>query len=535
MKVRFLLAIIIFLLFICGNIASASSFLILEVQTTGSGGASDECVKIKNNTGAAVNLEGYKLQSHSKDFDLNKENLGDKSTWKWTNRTSDGLSEEICSYIEIGSNEIFIIAPSTYNGTDWVCQHTAKWGLSDEGGGVRFLNKDGNVLAEKYWGTLEYLNSSEPAPAPGTPPPTENPPAVEPVEPADSVSTDDADDTAVPQATETPTPDVIPSEERVEESQAQQESGEIQSSEIQPPLTPPISQSETGGDRGGVKTAKAGEETAVISNPAPATEHNSSIVAAKKLKNDSKVKVRGVVSVLPGVLGSQIFYLSGSGIQIYMNKKDFPDLKVGDTVDIEGTLSEAYGEKRIKLASKDSIKLVSNGTPPAPQEIAANEIGESMEGSLVKINGEIIEVKKDYWYLADGEKEIKILLKEGANIPADLVKAGDKVEIVGIVSQYNKEYRLLPRNVNDIKILESKDSAKSVTATSQEQKSKGFGVKDYLFVGIPSLLLAGFLAVRRKVMKNKEIPKQNEFVAGQAQEQKNPEGKQSSDGADKET
>jgi DNA/RNA endonuclease YhcR with UshA esterase domain len=455
---------------------------------------------------------------------------------KWLNRTgADGIPSTI-----LKPSQLVIVASKDYSGNDEVYRHTAGWKLSDEGGGARLFDEARQcAVVIQYWGTLEQTpeeNLCLPVVIPEAPPPQpETPPAVEPVEPADSVSTDDADDTAVPQATETPTPDVIPSEERVEESQAQQESGEIQSSEIQPPLTPPISQSETGGDRGGVKTAKAGEETAVISNPAPATEHNSSIVAAKKLKNDSKVKVRGVVSVLPGVLGSQIFYLSGSGIQIYMNKKDFPDLKVGDTVDIEGTLSEAYGEKRIKLASKDSIKLVSNGTPPAPQEIAANEIGESMEGSLVKINGEIIEVKKDYWYLADGEKEIKILLKEGANIPADLVKAGDKVEIVGIVSQYNKEYRLLPRNVNDIKILESKDSAKSVTATSQEQKSKGFGVKDYLFVGIPSLLLAGFLAVRRKVMKNKEIPKQNEFVAGQAQEQKNPEGKQSSDGADKET
>lgn len=481
---RYSVIILSSLFLFCASAASASSFLILEVQTTGAGGAYDEFVKIQNNTGQTINLSGYKLQSQG------------SSGGNWINRTgTGGLSD-----LTVGPNQVFVIASKESSGSGEVYRHTARWGLSDAAGGVKFLDADGNVLAEEHWsessGLVVFHQPVADAPPVVENPPTENPPVVEPVEPADSVVADDADVAVVP---ETQTPTVTPSE--TEGSHTTQEADEIS------PLPPPAAAVGRNDDGGAVKTAKAGEESVVKSPSSPPPllkgEDGWGISEIKKLENDSKVKVRGVVSVAPGVLGSQIFYLSGSGIQVYMFKKDFPDLKIGDTVDIEGTLSEAYGEKRIKLASRDSIKSVSSGQAPAPREIAANEIGESMEGSLVKIGGEIIEVKKDSWYLADGEKEIKVLLKEGANIPSDLVKAGDKVEITGIVSQYNKEYRLLPRSIDDINILQPAGATNSAAETPQNQESKGFGIKDYLFVGIPSLLLVGFLVVRRKISKTK--------------------------------
>jgi len=515
MKFYKYIAVIFFIfIFLYPPTILASGFLILEVQTTGAGGSYDEFVKIQNNTGQTINLSGYKLQSQG------------SNGGNWINRTgTDGLPS-----LTVGSNQTFIIASKDYSGGNEIYRHTARWGLSDAAGGVKFLDSDGNALAEEHWSESPGLVIFHQPVASAVPPaeedavsdtPSEITPVPEsgdtpsevllPPEPESSVLTE-----PIP---ETPTPAVTPSDLSADlsavasaEAEATRETDTARVVADAPPAGFFVADAPQNDDNKITKTAKAGEETAVISNPAPVSGHNPSIIAAKKLKNDSKVKVRGVVSVVPGVLGSQIFYLSGSGIQVYMFKKDFPDLKAGDTIDIEGILSEAYGEKRIKLASRDSIKLVSSGAPPAPQEITANEIGESLEGSLVKISGEIIEIKKDYWYLVDGDssqggsqqwsgKEIKVLLKEGANIPADLVKAGDKVEITGIVSQYNKEYRLLPRSADDINILQPAVVANSAGAAPQNQKSKGFGVKDYLFVGLPAVLVIGLIVARKKLFR----------------------------------
>ncbi len=497
---NYFIAAILIASFFYGQTSLASGFLILEVQTCGAvedsgncvpGQSYNEYVKIQNNTEQTINLSGYKLQSQG------------SSGGNWINRTgTDGLPA-----LTVGPNQTFIIASKDYGGSDEIYRHTARWGLSDTAGGIKFLDADENVLAEEHWIESSGLVIFH-QPVAETPP--ETPPAVEPVEPAVSVSTDNTDNSDAVVAPEAQTPIVTPSE--VETPSQPTTTNLIPPTNVGGQAVPPKAEigHQPATNNNLIKTASAQGESVLVANSAASSPINE----IKKLKNGSSVKISGVVSVPPGILGSQIFYLSGSGIQIYMFKKDFPDLKIGDTIEVAGTLSEAYGEKRIKLSSRDSIKFVSSGQAPAPHQVLAAEIGESLEGSLVTLSGEIVEIGKDKWYLADndssqggsasGGKEIKILLKAGANIPFDLVKEGDKVEITGIISQYNKEYRLLPRSVDDIKILESEASA-NIFDSAQEQKSKGFGVKDYLFVGVPSLFLVGLIVCRKKI-RNK-LPK----------------------------
>ncbi|MEA3272826.1 MAG: hypothetical protein U9P90_04135, partial [Patescibacteria group bacterium] len=125
----------------------ASGFEIVDVQTTGDEGLSDECVKIKNTRDAPFSLLGLILQSHSSNPDSNR----------WTSRSGDGLPEIIME-----PNEMIILASSDYSGDDYAWKHTVSWGLSDNGGGMRIVQKndDGNIVtifAEKYWGSLEEI------------------------------------------------------------------------------------------------------------------------------------------------------------------------------------------------------------------------------------------------------------------------------------------------------------------------------------------------------------------------------------------
>ena len=190
---------------------------------------------------------------------------------------------------------------------------------------------------------------------------------------------------------------------------------------------------------------------------------------------DSKVITQGIISVEPGILGTQIFYLSGSGIQIYCNKKDFPTLKVGDTIEVNGVLSEASGERRIKITGQSDIKIISQGQTPEIHQISTSEVSEEMVGSLAKIKGEVLEVKGSYIYLDDGSEEAKIYLKASTGITVkDLnIKPGDNIEVTGIVSNASGGYRLLPRYITDImKIGEVKgDFATSTSAENTKSQA----------------------------------------------------------------
>jgi len=173
----------------------------------------------------------------------------------------------------------------------------------------------------------------------------------------------------------------------------------------------------------------------------------------------TNIIVRGIVSVEPGILGSQIFYITNppladedisTGIQIYSYKKKFPKLKIGDEIEVAGTLSQSRGEHRIKIKQKDDINILSQNNTIIPSKIKTNEIGEEIEGALVQVEGEIIEIRGSSIFVDDGNGEIKIYLKKLTGINKGQLREGDMINVAGIISETSSGYRLLPRYQNDI-------------------------------------------------------------------------------------
>jgi RecJ-like exonuclease len=94
-----------------------------------------------------------------------------------------------------------------------------------------------------------------------------------------------------------------------------------------------------------------------------------------------------------------------------MYKKDFPELKIGDEVEVTGEISELYGETRIKVKERSDIKKLDYVEELKPISVEIAEIGENNEGSLIKISGEVTEIKSSYLYIDDGTEEIQVYLK----------------------------------------------------------------------------------------------------------------------------
>ncbi|MCX7779094.1 MAG: lamin tail domain-containing protein [Patescibacteria group bacterium] len=178
------------------------------------------------------------------------------------------------------------------------------------------------------------------------------------------------------------------------------------------------------------------------------------------------VKTQGIVSVEPGILGKQIFYLAGSGIQIYSYQKDFPSLKLGDQIEVRGELAEYKNETRIKIASKDDIKILESKTPPEPKKVKTGEVDESLEGNLVLIEGQLIESRTNYFYLDDGSGEVKVYLKATAGLKKPKMKEGNWLRVIGIVGQYGEEYRLYPRYQSDLEIIQKPEEDVVLTTAS---------------------------------------------------------------------
>jgi competence ComEA-like helix-hairpin-helix protein len=202
------------------------------------------------------------------------------------------------------------------------------------------------------------------------------------------------------------------------------------------------------------------------------------------------IKVKGTVAVLPGILGSQYFYIVGSpGIQVYSYKKDFPSIKVGDYVEVSGELSQISGESRLKTKQAEDIKIIETRDEPAAQESSCEKIDEEAVGCLVKIAGEITEKKGSILYLDDGTGETTVYIKKGTGINIGDFNVGDKVAIAGIVSRTQSGERILPRSPADMELSDGKVKVLGATSLSDEWAIEARDKKAELFKYL--LIIAG--------------------------------------------
>lgn len=210
------------------------------------------------------------------------------------------------------------------------------------------------------------------------------------------------------------------------------------------------------------------------------------------------VKVQGVVAVEPKLLGTQIFYLNG--LQIYCYKKDFPDLKPGDLIEVNGELSEISNEKRIKIKNKDNIKILKHGEAPLAQEIKISSIDEEQIGYLNKITGLLTDKTSAKLFLDDGTDEIEVPIKESTaiKIPAELIE-GDTLEISGIIRETKSGYQILPRYQNDIILTKKVNSSEYLTGgINNSPIIKNQNARKYLLLSFFALVIIAAILILKK-------------------------------------
>jgi competence ComEA-like helix-hairpin-helix protein len=169
------------------------------------------------------------------------------------------------------------------------------------------------------------------------------------------------------------------------------------------------------------------------------------------LEKGDQVIINGQVTVEPGIISSQYFYIkSGSeGIQVYSYKKDFPSLKRGQNIQVSGEISEVSAEKRIKIKTKNDIVVISN-EEILPDSIACSDLDEYSCGQVVAISGEIVERKGSSLYIDDGEGELRAYIKKSTGISPSVFSEREQITLTGVVSMMSGEKVILPRDTNDI-------------------------------------------------------------------------------------
>lgn len=205
----------------------------------------------------------------------------------------------------------------------------------------------------------------------------------------------------------------------------------------------------------------------------------------------------GLVVVPPNLFSTRIMYIDG--LQLYMHTAEWPELNIGDKIRVSGTPSTYYNEPRLKLKDKNFITVLSKGNSVVPEKIIGDDIDEEYIGKLITVEGETIESSSTKLYLDINGLEIPIYNK--TDLKFSEYQEQDILEVTGILSIYKDDYRIIPRDKNDIKIIKTTN----LKNTSTESNN------NYLIQYIISTLIIGSITGGIYLRKRKKIKNSNQI------------------------
>jgi DNA/RNA endonuclease YhcR with UshA esterase domain len=245
----------------------------------------------------------------------------------------------------------------------------------------------------------------------------------------------------------------------------------------------------------------------------PATDSDASddlvfidLANIRTLPLETMVSTEGIVSSVPGALGKQVFYLAGSGVQVYLHSAEFPVLDRGMHVRVTGELRESSGETRVLLSDASDIEILGITDAPTPHDMTTAEVGEATEGWLVRVTGMVAERTSSSFMLEDDLGQARVFIKSTTGI-ANTVSVGDEVTVTGVVSQTSSGYRLLPRTQDDIlPRTETADTDNEIIALGLTKSGAGTlgGWILSTLVALALLSFGGAYAYKKKNVWNKK-------------------------------
>ena len=181
------------------------------------------------------------------------------------------------------------------------------------------------------------------------------------------------------------------------------------------------------------------------------------IAQVRRQSDGQEVRVRGQVTVPPEVFGRSIYIQDSSGgIQVYMSRSEWPALRLGDWIEVQGHLVDFHGEREIKISSSAQLRIIGPGAPPVPVLLRGDQLGEIYEGMLVMVVGRVSGFGRQELRLSDHYGEVRVYVREAVGWRRPWVERGDWWSAIGVVSQYAIQkpyvggYRLLPRYRDDL-------------------------------------------------------------------------------------
>lgn len=195
---------------------------------------------------------------------------------------------------------------------------------------------------------------------------------------------------------------------------------------------------------------------------AAVVEKTITIAAARSLPLGTVVTINGSVTVPSGAFSSSTFD-QGFAIQdgtagIYVSTPDNLGFGFKQQVRVTGTLADTVLPGLLVLVDVTETKAHGAGPKIQPSPVTTGGVGESTEGSIVRITGTISQpIVNDLPFgfilvVNDGTGDINVFVCASTGIDVSGLSQGQTIEVTGFSGQFADHFEVDPRIQGDIKV-----------------------------------------------------------------------------------
>ena len=183
----------------------------------------------------------------------------------------------------------------------------------------------------------------------------------------------------------------------------------------------------------------------------------SDISSARELGVYTSVEIVGVVTVPPGVFGSNLLQIQDEtgGITIFGQGLDLSKKGIitGDVLRVKGKVINYRGNVEVSVTSLLQLTILGTASLPRPAELKTVQVNsQDLQGLLVTVTGKLVAQDRTEYYIDDGSGKAIIYLRHPG---FELRGTGALLAVTGVLGKFDSAYELWPRWQADVEISDS--------------------------------------------------------------------------------
>lgn len=174
-----------------------------------------------------------------------------------------------------------------------------------------------------------------------------------------------------------------------------------------------------------------------------------STVKKKTTAKTYETTVRGLVIVEPDKDRKKMT-IEFPGLIVSSPRGRLPDVKIGDEVMVKGRLNP--NTQQIKISVAEDVSVIFHHAPPQPIVVSNLEDLKQYNYALVSIAGEAQDIYDTGFKIVNENLQLPVYLPPTLHTSPDRFEQ-QKIVVSGIIKQYRNAPEIVPRSIDDIKII----------------------------------------------------------------------------------